>query len=44
MTAECGLEHDHDKHIDIQDGAVFKCDGDSTKRVNYDKPVYKPGS
>lgn len=42
MAAECGLEYDHPKHLDQADGVIFKCDGDATKRPNYDKPIAKP--
>lgn len=36
MTAECGKPHDHDPHLDQIEGVIIKCDGDSTKRKNYD--------
>lgn len=37
MPTECGLPHDHDKHFPIlEGGVVIKCDGDSSKRENYD--------
>jgi hypothetical protein len=36
MAAECGLPYDHDKHYEMVDGVLIKCDGDSTKRLNYD--------
>lgn len=41
MPAECGLPYDHPKHLAEDSGAIYKCDGDSTKRENYDAPVIK---
>lgn len=44
MPAECGLPHDHEGHLEQRDGVIFKCDGDSSKRPNYDSSApNKPG-
>lgn len=43
MTAECGLPYDHPKHYPTLDGVIIKCDGDSSKRENYDSSaINKP--
>jgi hypothetical protein len=41
MAADCGLNYDHDPHLDEDSGAIYKCDGDSSKRENYDAPVIR---
>lgn len=41
MAAECGLPHDHEPHLDEESGAIYKCDGDASKRENFDAPVVK---
>lgn len=36
MAAQCGRPYDHDKHLDLVEGVIIKCDGDASKYDSYD--------